>query len=41
MLYVFINIHLNCSMVDLKCPFVRKAPHPFLNLGQTLHYCYF
>jgi len=28
-------------MVDLMWPFVRKAPRPFLNLGQTLHYCYF
>jgi len=35
------NVPHSGSMVDLNCPFVRKAPRPFQNLGQTLHYCYF
>jgi len=35
------NVLLSGSMVDLNCPFVRKAPRPFQNLGQTLHFWYF
>jgi len=35
------NVPLSDCMVDLNGPFVRKAPCPFQNLGQTLHYCFF